>query len=229
MEQERELKGGRVTQGVVLAGGTVRRPQCPASPFVHQVLLFLEEKGCGLAPRFLGIDEKNREILSFLPGETPDNIGLFSGEACDRAAGIIRQLHQVLSSFPGVGPGQTVCHFDLSPCNFRFLQGEPYGVIDWDAARIGDPMDDLAYAVWLWLDLGNPEADPARERERIRRFLDAYGAPEGQRKGFKERVLRQMDRVAASVFPDPEQTRATREWAESCKIWVAEHIRETAQ
>jgi hypothetical protein len=37
---------------------------------VHQLLLHLEKKGFAGSPRFLGLDEQGREILTFLEGET---------------------------------------------------------------------------------------------------------------------------------------------------------------
>ena len=81
---EEPLKGGRVTPGVVRVGETVRRPQSANGAFVHQVLRHLAAKGRKNTPAFLGTDEKDREILSYLPGEVPDNIGWFSDAACRR-------------------------------------------------------------------------------------------------------------------------------------------------
>lgn len=223
---EEPLKGGRVTSGVVRCGDTVRRPQCANADFVHKILLHLRKKGVELAPAFLGIDEKGREVISYLPGETPDNIGWFQDETCIRAAEIIRELHEALADFPGAGAGETVCHMDLSPCNFRFRDGVPYGVFDWDAARIGDPLDDLAYAVWLWLDMGNPDTEASEISRRAVLFLDAYGVERERRAGFKERILRQMERVAGSVNPNSEQGRATRGWALSCREWAEKNLAE---
>ena len=36
---------------------------------MHDLLFHLERKNFGGTPRFLGVDDQNREILSFLPGE----------------------------------------------------------------------------------------------------------------------------------------------------------------
>lgn len=62
------LGGGRVNEGVVRVGDTVRRPVGPHSPFVHELLRHLEQVGFEDAPRFLGVDAVGREIISFLPG-----------------------------------------------------------------------------------------------------------------------------------------------------------------
>jgi hypothetical protein len=62
------LRGGSVNT-VVRAGDTVRRR--PGGRFVHELLGFFERSGWGGAPRFLGLDEQGREILSFVEGYVP--------------------------------------------------------------------------------------------------------------------------------------------------------------
>ncbi len=223
MENEILLTGGRITQGVVRIGETVRRPQRANAAFVHSVLVHLEKNNSGCAPRFHGVDEKNREILTFIRGEVPDNLGDFSTEQCRRAAQIIRSLHDALSSFPGLPDGMTVCHNDLSPCNFVFCDGMPCAVIDWDAASAGHPLDDLAYAAWMWLDIGNDENDPAAVHERMNAMLDAYGTSE--RRGFGQRMLAQMARVGSGIFPTEEQTLATRRWTQDCARWLGDFLK----
>ena len=116
----------------------------------------------------------------------------------------------------------TVCHNDLSPCNFTFINGRPTAVIDWDAAAFGDPADDLAYAAWMWLDVGNDENDPRVVREKMLVMLDAYGMSASA--GFCRRIHRQMTRVGASVFPSEEQTLATRRWTEDCRRWLEDFM-----
>lgn len=218
MEREIPLAGGRITQGVVRIGAHVHRPQCPNSDFVHRVLNHLEQKNISCAPHFHGMDSKRREILTFMEGTVPDNLGLYSAEQCAQAARLIRTLHDALADFPGCPVGMTVCHFDLSPCNFVFREGSPVAVIDWDVCAFGDPSDDLAYAAWMWLDIGNDEISPAFTRERMNAMLDAYGVSD--RRNFGSRILRQMQRVGAGIFPTEEQTLATRRWTESCAAWM---------
>ena len=65
------LAGGRTATEVVRIGNTVRRSVGPNSEFKHALLKLLEEKSFAHAPRFLGIDEKGREILTFMEGEVP--------------------------------------------------------------------------------------------------------------------------------------------------------------
>ena len=69
MEEEIQLSGGNLG-GAVRVGDTVRRRAGAWTPAVAELLRHLEAKGFSGAPRFLGIDTKGREMLSFLEGET---------------------------------------------------------------------------------------------------------------------------------------------------------------
>jgi hypothetical protein len=68
------LSGGRVTEGVVRIGDTVRRPSKSNFAFVHALLAHLGDEDFDAVPRYLGADEQGREILSFQPGEVPAEI-----------------------------------------------------------------------------------------------------------------------------------------------------------
>jgi hypothetical protein len=52
--EETRLSGGRVTDGVVRIGDTVRRPAKDNSPFVRELLSHLTAQGFDGAPRYLG-------------------------------------------------------------------------------------------------------------------------------------------------------------------------------
>jgi len=59
--------GGNLNEAVRI-GNTVRRRAGPWTPAVHALLRFLEHEGFP-APRVLGIDERHREILTYIEGE----------------------------------------------------------------------------------------------------------------------------------------------------------------
>lgn len=218
MENEILLTGGRVTQGVVRVGNRVHRPQCANAEFIHTVLGHLADKQIPFAPHFHGIDQSGREILTYMEGIVPGDLGKYTQQQCATAAEIIRALHDALRDFPGCPDGMTVCHRDLSPCNFTFINGHPTAVIDWDAAAFGEPLDDLAYAAWMWLDVGNDENDPSEVLSGLSAMQNAYGAP--SRAELCVRMRRQMARVGASIFSTEEQTLATRRWTENCRDWL---------
>src|SRR5271168_3526977 len=152
--QEIPLAGGRTTSGVVRVGGTVRRPVKSHSPFIHQVLTHLEAKEFAGAPRFLGIDSANREILTFIPGFVPDNLGAFSDTQLPSAARLLRAMHDATANCDLKGSREIICHGDASPCNCVFVDGVPTAFIDFDAAHAGSRRADVGYAAWLWLDIG---------------------------------------------------------------------------
>ncbi len=68
MTDEEVLVGGSVNH-VVRVGDTVRRPTGPRTPAVHAFLRHLESVGYPYAPRVLEVDEQDREVLTFIPGE----------------------------------------------------------------------------------------------------------------------------------------------------------------
>lgn len=232
---EEKLSGGRVTASVVKVGDTVHRTPCANSAFVRQALGYLSGKGADFAPCYLGSDEQGREVFSFMPGDVPDNIGEFTDGQCCEAARMIARLHALTGDMPGCAPGQALCHGDLSPCNFTFDEGMPRGIIDWDAAAIGEPAVDLAYAIWMWLDIGNGELDARDVSRRMGLMMSAYEgelarmrcaspslSPSGgalSRKRLLEAMLSEMARVGRSIFPTEEQTRATSAWTNSCAEW----------
>jgi len=69
--QETILSGGQSTECVVRIGNTVHRTKSENYEFIHSILLFLEKRNFLYAPKFLGIDKKGREMLSFVEGEVP--------------------------------------------------------------------------------------------------------------------------------------------------------------
>ena len=219
--QEKKLTGGRITADVVRVGETVHRTHNANSDFVKAVLIHLENKAVDFAPRWLGMDEQGRDVFSYMPGSVPDNLGEHSDEQCAAAARMIARIHVSLSDMPGCTDGLTVCHRDLSPCNFVFDKDMPVGIIDWDAAAVGNPINDLAYAMWMWLDIGNDERDARDVARRMRVMRDAYGVFAIE--AIYAAMLSEMARVGGSIFPTEEQTRATYEWTRKCAAWCARH------
>jgi hypothetical protein len=229
MFDEVPLAGGRMTQGVVKKGDYVLRPCCSNYAFVHGVLKWLENKGVTVAPRFIGLSEDGREITTFLEGTSPENLRTYNGnpdwQPTDNqffeAGKIIKILHTALSDFPGCQFGQTVCHNDLSPCNFMFKNDLPYAVFDWDAAGIGDPLNDLAYAAWMWSDIGNNEISPGEKGHTIKVILDSYELCKEQRGLFIVKIHEQIQRVSKSLLAD-NHIQAS-QWANDVDEWLYKH------
>jgi aminoglycoside phosphotransferase (APT) family kinase protein len=178
MTVEIPLAGGRITPGVVRVGDTVRRPTNANSRFVHDLLLHLERVGFDAAPRYLGLDEQGREILSYREGTVPDNIRPdFADDVLRDAARLLRAYHEVVAGSELAGGAEVVCHNDISPVNFVFENGRPVSLIDFDAAAPGARLRDLAYGLVLWLDLGDDGRPLDEQARRTHIFFEAYGLP----------------------------------------------------
>ena len=205
METELELDGGRVTEGVVRIGDTVRRRTGPWSPTVHAYLRHLESRGFDGAPRVLGFDDRGREILTYLDGEVPSSRSwerghatplpepALRGEALVAVARLVRSLHDAAAGFvpddpiwrehayPPL-PGEVVCHGDLGPHNTVYRGGEPVAFVDWDGARPNDALLELGHAAWWFVPLAGDAycaemgfGSPPDRGARLRLFAEAYG------------------------------------------------------
>ena len=212
------LTGGRTTSGVVRVGNTVRRPTRAGSSFVHSLLQHLEAKNFSGSPRYLGIDGQGREILSFIPGEVPAELGGLSLAQVAEGATLLRSFHDATEDCLLRGNREVVCHGDPSPCNTVFREGRPYAFIDFDSACPGERAQDIGYAAWMWLDIGNDEIDAQHQYLGLRAFMAAYGAvanvePVAAVLQAQRRLCDRTDGPAGN-----------REWAIACLEWTEQNL-----
>jgi len=212
---ESPLRGGRTTPSVVRIGDTVRRPVTARASFVHELLKHLETRGFAGAPRFLGIDDVGRETLSFIAGSVPPELGAFSDGQIVAAAQLLRQLHDATLDSPLRDGHEVVCHGDASPCNCVFVDGMPVAFIDFDAAHPGSRLEDVAYAAWLWLDIGNDELSDDLQGRRVEAFFRSYGLDSAC---AMESITATQAALSARV-----ESPGVRAWADSCRAWVEQH------
>ncbi len=174
--EEVPLLGGRITPGVVRVAATVRRPLGPRSTFVHGLLSTLEQAGFAAAPRFLGIDDRGREVLSYIEGFVPDNLDAdFTDAQLAAAAQLLRRYHDTTAGTALAAGQECVCHNDISPVNTVFANGQPVALIDFDMARPGSRIRDVSYGAFLWLNLGWDGRPPDEQRRRLRLWCEEYG------------------------------------------------------
>jgi hypothetical protein len=236
MNDEQLLVGGDINV-VVRVGDTVRRPRQPLG--VRALLQWYEQVGFDGAPRFLGVDEQGREILSFVEGEpafapVPDGddvvveIGRLLRRAHDLQDGFAPPKGDVWHPHADTTPGEVIAHNDLFWTNVIFRKGMPAALIDWELAGPSTRALEVAKAATYWAPLRiDEQADewglllPADRRgERLRLLCDAYGLSARERAGMLDELLawrrhRLAERTWRGVVP--------REIITANLRWVEEH------
>lgn len=216
-QHEEKLIGGNVSH-VTRIENTVRRELKPGSERIHQLLQHLSAKGFDYAPKFLGIDEKNREVLSFIEGEAgnyPLKTYMWSDKALIGIAKMLRLYHDAVSDFPDVSgwtlmdltpdPIEVICHNDFAIYNIIFNQKMPVGVIDFDVAAPGPRLWDIAYTLYTCVPLSrhyyaengeqvhySSTRDAGRIKQRVALFFDTYGI-EGMKEECLDMVLLRLE------------------------------------
>ena len=209
---ENPLLGGTANRGLVFrVGDTVRRPLRPTSASTHALLRHLAAVGFAGAPRFLGVDGKGREVLSYIPGVAvtpPYPPWALTDAALASVAELLRAYHEAVAGFdpsgypwPKAVPARfrtgIVSHNDPNLDNVIFRDGRAVALIDFDLASPGSPVWDVAAAARLWAPL-RPDGDIADARRgraliRLRGFADAYRLGDADRALVPDAVLDNHD------------------------------------
>lgn len=216
-------------------GDRVYRPAGWWTPTVHALLTYLHGVGFTRVPKPLGVIG-GEEVLSWIPGES----GVAGWQRVVPEAGVrasarlLRDYHQAVAGFVAprgsrwalsdrpAAPGEVICHGDFGPWNVVWDGGRPVGLVDFDFAQPGDPLDDVAYALeyvapfrddahaMRWQGFTTP---PQRAR-RIAVFAEEYGLAGVA--GLVDAVIRRQEMTCLHV----------RALAERClepqRTWVAE-------
>lgn len=205
MNDEHELAGGNLTP-VVRVGDTVRRATGPWTPTVHALLRHLAGVAYP-APRVLGIDEKNREMLSLVEGATvyPDHRHLLDDAGLRRVGGLIAAYHEAQRSFvrpanatwqdagrDPSGSEELIAHNDLAPWNL--VAGPTWTFIDWDLCAPGRRHWDLAWALHstaeLWEGIGRTDEQTI---ERMSAFFDGAQVSPAERPRVLALVIERIE------------------------------------
>jgi hypothetical protein len=173
--EEVPLSGGMSTPGVVRVGDTVRRPIGANAEYVHGLLVHLEQCGFEGSPRFLGVDEKGREILSFIDGFAPPHNGFELTEEGIRAgARLVRDVHDLTQGTAFAARSEVAAHRNLSQPNFVFRDMIPIAIIDWDTTRPGTRVENLGEFLWAFVHPAlYGDGEPAARM--LQAAIEAYG------------------------------------------------------
>ena len=223
-EKEEKLTGGNVSS-VYRLGYTVRREWKTDSMKIHQLLKHLEDKNFSSAPMFLGMDDKGREILSYIKGEAgnyPLKQYMWSNIVLKEIAKMLRQYHDAVSDFPltdewkpiDYTPGkvEVVCHNDFAIYNIIFQDKKPVGIIDFDMAAPGPRIWDIVYTLYTCVPLSRhyhsetgeivrycSATDAIKLKERIQLFFDSYGI-EGLNEGVLDMVILRLQSLRQTML-----------------------------
>jgi len=182
--EESVLSGGSTNVGrIVRIDGTIRRPRGPGHEVVETLLLHLADVGFERAPRLLGIDDENRQVLEFVEGEALANPPwqLDDAENARRLgelAGVLTELHEATAGFlPPAGcsparalplPGPTWTHGDIGYSNTVYADGRVTALIDWEFAAPADPLHGAAALLAMEIRGPRPDVDDADNERRGR-------------------------------------------------------------
>jgi Phosphotransferase enzyme family len=198
MDKPEILQGGNSNE-VRREGQTVVRKTGEWSPFVHDLLRYLQAHDFKEAPILLEVNEQS-ERLSFLEGDVghyPLKDFMREDSIVIEAAKLLRKFHDLTEKFPippnakfflaaDVNDYEVICHNDFAPYNCVFSDKHLVGIIDFDTAAPNKRIWDIAYAVYRFAPLVSDKhaqdmgwQSPPNRLVRLKSFCDAYGLEEG--------------------------------------------------
>jgi aminoglycoside phosphotransferase (APT) family kinase protein len=189
--------------------------------FAVRLLSYLETAGYAYAPRYLGIDEQGRDVLTFIPGEITDHPSQRAAGAYAIGGRMLRELHEATAGHELAGDRECVIHGDPGPFNTIFQAGLPVAFIDWDSCRPGDRLDDLGYLAWTWCIQSQGQVSMAAQARHLRELRDGYGDVEAEL--LIRAILRRQSEVAEierANLQDRRHTADRRRHAEWAVAWA---------
>jgi hypothetical protein len=204
---EQILRGG--INEVVRRGDRLYRPQRPWSQSVLRLLEHVRRAGFEGAPEPFGL-EAGYEVLGWVEGEVEDLNGLDLEPTPLRAAArLLRRYHDATAGFdpsglvwqfPSEQPVEVMLHGDAAPYNCVFRDNVPVAWIDFDTARLGPRLYDVAYSAYRFCLIREPLGEvTAADAERVLAFADAYGLSSEERSRLSETMVERLRWLAALI------------------------------
>lgn len=225
MAEEQALFGGNWTDEVVRIGGTVHRTRGPNSDFAARLLVALKRAGISFTPSYLGRDSKGRDVFTYFDGSTTEHPNQRSEQSYALAGRMLRTLHDATAGHPLAAGGECVIHGDPGPFNTIFRNGLPVGLIDWDSAKPGCRLDDLAYMAWTWCIYSDSRIAVDDQARRVNNLRLGYGFESGQNlldtilRRQSEMIAVSQDMLGSGGKPEPfyQHQRNAIKWATDCR------------
>ena len=143
------------------------------------------------SPRALGVTEDGLEAVSWLDGEVAA-----TGSDVDLVALtlMVRELHDLTAEL--ADGHECVVHDDLQPRNVVVRSGRPVGLIDWEQARPGRRIEDIASLCWSFTQ-PCPSSDLRSVAEQWRLVVEAYELDD--RRALVPTILSRMTTCANDI------------------------------
>lgn len=156
-------------------------------------------------------------MLTYIPGTVPRQLGGFHREQWLAAARLLRLFHDATTDCELKGECEVVCHGDPTPTNYVLRDGMPFALIDFDGARPGKREEDVGYAAWMWLDIGEPELAPEKQGADLVDFVAAYD-PDTTWNPLD--AVRRAQNALVARIPSGVKWAIVKIWAQRCIAWT---------
>ncbi len=229
-ESENELSIVTRQDQIINKGEYVYRPSGNWTKDVHKFLAYLHNKGFDATPKPLGFDKTGREIVSFIKGEVSNypltknasSIGVLTS-----AAILLHKYHDISMGFLEDNnveekpwqlscryPIEVICHGDYAPYNVVLNGKQAVGIIDFDTAHPGPRTWDIAYALYRWAPLTNPNNHDGfghlkSQVARAALFCDSYGLPIEKRINMAALIIERLQSLVNFMYKEAKEGKET--------------------
>lgn len=191
----------------------VYKPKQAWTEQLHHFLNFIINRGANFVPTPVGFDENN-EILSYIDGETCDyhlSNNIKSEQALISSAKLLRKYHDISEQyvatvksslttwmFPAKNPIEVICHNDFAPYNILFKGKQAVAIIDFEAAIPGPRLWDIAYAIYRFAPLTNPNnkegfGNLSEQIKRANIFCNSYNLDYQSRINLVDTIINRLE------------------------------------
>ncbi len=205
----------------------------PDWPGERSALCRLRENGFCACPEFMGLGREGEACYALPLGKAPPSTADFSEKQFLVFMRLLRRMHDAGAA--GGPEGELViCHHNLSPENvlfdppYGYLGSLPCAIVGWDHCHNGRRWEDVAFACWLWLKLGEPGQNDEESLTRLSKGLLAYAQGEEAlyreiARDFDDRLCVRMEAVAFQSETQGRNCSSIRKWATRGQDWVFTH------